>query len=91
MSLSPVFEWSARVWDAYWQARSLSLVPETGYTVVIDLGGSTWLYRVIDADGDVIDEGVGDRRVGTVYLAHQDCRRRSQLKAPLRRYHVTST
>jgi Actin like proteins N terminal domain len=73
---------------AYWQAKQLGLVPETGYTIVIDLGGSTWLYRVIDADGDVIDEGVGDR-LGTVYLAHQIAAD-DRLKAPLRRYHVTS-
>lgn len=73
---------------AYWQAKNLGLVPESGYTVVIDLGGSTWLYRVIDADGDVIDEGVGDR-LGTVYLACQIAAD-DRLKAPLRRYQVTS-
>jgi Actin like proteins N terminal domain len=73
---------------AYWQAKKLGLVPETGYTIVIDLGGSTWLYRVIDADGDVIDEGVGDR-LGTVYLACQIAAD-DRLKAPLRKYQVTS-
>lgn len=73
---------------AYWKAKQLGLVPETGYTIVIDLGGSTWLYRVIDADGDIIDEGVGDR-LGAVYLACQIAAD-ERLRSPLRRYQVTS-
>jgi hypothetical protein len=46
---------------AYRTAQRMGLIAETGYTIVIDLGGGTWLSRLIDADGEVIDENVMDR------------------------------
>ncbi len=53
---------------AYCYAQRLGLIPDTGYTVVIDIGGGTWLTRLVDAEGDVIDENVMDRG-GTYELA----------------------
>lgn len=46
---------------AYRYAQRLGLIPESGYTIVIDIGGGTWLTRLVDAEGDVIDENVMDR------------------------------
>ncbi|MBW4655862.1 MAG: ParM/StbA family protein [Kaiparowitsia implicata GSE-PSE-MK54-09C] len=46
---------------AYRYAKQLGLIPSTGYTVVIDIGGGTWLSRLVDEDGEVIDENVMDR------------------------------
>lgn len=46
---------------AYRYAQQLGLIPDSGYTIVIDIGGGTWLTRLIDAEGDVIDENVMDR------------------------------
>jgi len=53
---------------AYRYAQRLGLVPDKGFTVVIDIGGGTWLTRLVDAEGDVIDENVMDRG-GTYELA----------------------
>ncbi|MBD2075097.1 ParM/StbA family protein [Phormidium sp. FACHB-592] len=46
---------------AYHYAQRLGLIPDTGYTIVVDIGGGTWLTRLVDAEGDVIDENVMDR------------------------------
>jgi len=46
---------------AYHYAKHLGLVPNTGYTIVVDIGGGTWLTRLVDAEGEVIDENVMDR------------------------------
>lgn len=46
---------------SYRGAQQLGLIPENGYTIVIDIGGGTWLSRLIDAEGEVIDENVMDR------------------------------
>lgn len=46
---------------AYLYAQRLGLIPDSGYTIVIDIGGGTWLTRLVDAEGDVIDENVMDR------------------------------
>jgi Actin like proteins N terminal domain len=53
---------------AYYQARQEGLIPETGYTIVVDIGGGTWLTRLVDAKGEVIDENIMDRG-GTYELA----------------------
>jgi hypothetical protein len=53
---------------AYRYAQRLGLIPDSGYSVVIDIGGGTWLTRLVDADGEVIDENVMDRG-GTYELA----------------------
>jgi hypothetical protein len=46
---------------AYYYAKAMGLIPTNGYTIVIDIGGGTWLTRLVDADGEVIDENVMDR------------------------------
>ncbi|MGB3612638.1 MAG: hypothetical protein WBA10_02505, partial [Elainellaceae cyanobacterium] len=46
---------------AYWYAKSQGNIPDKGYTIVIDIGGGTWLTRLVDADGEVIDENVMNR------------------------------
>jgi hypothetical protein len=53
---------------AYRYAQRLGLTPDNGYTIVVDIGGGTWLTRLIDAEGEVIDENVMDRG-GTYELA----------------------
>ncbi|MBE9180370.1 ParM/StbA family protein [Oculatella sp. LEGE 06141] len=46
---------------AYYYAKTLGLIPDNGYTIVVDIGGGTWLTRLVDAEGEVIDENVMDR------------------------------
>lgn len=46
---------------AYFYAQRLGLIPDNGYTIVVDIGGGTWLTRLVDAEGEVIDENVMDR------------------------------
>lgn len=46
---------------SYRCAQRMGIIHETGYTIVIDIGGGTWLSRLIDAEGEVIDENVMDR------------------------------
>ncbi|MEB3294741.1 MAG: ParM/StbA family protein [Synechococcales bacterium] len=46
---------------SYRCAQRMGLIAESGYTIVIDIGGGTWLSRLIDAEGEVIDENVMDR------------------------------
>jgi hypothetical protein len=46
---------------SYRYAQRLGLIPESGYTIVVDIGGGTWLTRLVDAEGEVIDENVMDR------------------------------
>jgi hypothetical protein len=46
---------------AYRYAQRLGLIPDSGYTVVVDIGGGTWLTRLIDTEAEVIDENVMDR------------------------------
>lgn len=53
---------------AYEYAKKQGHIPAEGYTIVVDIGGGTWLTRLVDAEGDVIDENVLDRG-GTYDLA----------------------
>ncbi|TVP70255.1 MAG: ParM/StbA family protein [Leptolyngbya sp. LCM1.Bin17] len=53
---------------AYYYAKTQGMIPTSGYTIVIDIGGGTWLTRLVDADGEVIDENIMDRG-GTYELA----------------------
>ncbi len=46
---------------AWRYAKSIGLVPEQGLTVIIDIGGGTWLSRVIDEDGEILDSSVSER------------------------------
>lgn len=46
---------------AYHYAQRQGMIPDSGYTIVIDIGGGTWLTRLVDAEGEVIDENVMDR------------------------------
>jgi hypothetical protein len=53
---------------AYNYAKTQGAIPAQGYTIVVDIGGGTWLTRLVDADGEVIDENIMDRG-GTYELA----------------------
>ncbi len=53
---------------AYNYAKTQGLIPAQGYTIVVDIGGGTWLTRLVDADSEVIDENIMDRG-GTYELA----------------------
>jgi hypothetical protein len=46
---------------AYYYAQRQGLIPDSGYTILIDIGGGTWLTRLVDTEGDVIDENVMNR------------------------------
>jgi hypothetical protein len=46
---------------AWRYAKTIGLVPEQGLTVVIDIGGGTWLSRLIDEEGDILDSSVNER------------------------------
>jgi len=73
---------------AYWAAKQAGFVPPTGHTILIDLGGGTWLSRVIDSDGEIIASNVADR-MGAYALASQIAHD-SRLKDGLRRFGITS-
>jgi len=73
---------------AYWAARQAGFVPPSGHVIIIDIGGGSWLYRVIDSDGDIIAQDVSDR-LGSYALASQIAHD-DRLKTPLRRYGLTS-
>jgi hypothetical protein len=71
---------------AYWKAKHSGFIPGTGRTLVIDIGGGSWLYRVVNADGEVIGENVFDRK-GAYSLASQIALD-ERLKSPIyQRYH----
>ncbi|MEM8804936.1 MAG: ParM/StbA family protein [Cyanobacteria bacterium P01_G01_bin.38] len=53
---------------AYVYAKQEGLIPDVGYTIVVDIGGGTWLSRLVDTNGEVIDENIMDRG-GTYELA----------------------
>jgi hypothetical protein len=53
---------------AYYYARQQGQIPDSGYTIVVDIGGGTWLTRLVDTEGDVIGENVMNRG-GTYELA----------------------
>lgn len=53
---------------AYHYAKTQGTIPGNGYTIVIDIGGGTWLTRLVDTGGEVIDENIMDRG-GTYELA----------------------
>jgi hypothetical protein len=46
---------------AWRYAKSIGLVPEQGLTIVIDIGGGTWLSRLIDEEGEILDSSVSER------------------------------
>ncbi len=46
---------------AYWYAKNQGFIPNQGYTIVVDIGGGTWLTRLVDGEGEVIDENVMNR------------------------------
>jgi hypothetical protein len=49
-------------WGAYQLARQRNYLPQRGYTVVVDLGGSTWLSSIYAADGELIDHDAHERQ-----------------------------
>lgn len=54
---------------AYRYAQSLDLVPDRGYTLLIDIGGSTWNVMVIDSEGDLVGEPHSYDKQGGIGLA----------------------
>jgi hypothetical protein len=46
---------------AWRHAKAIGLIPEQGLTVVIDIGGGTWLSRLIDEEGEILDSSVSER------------------------------
>ena len=42
-------------------AKATGLIPEQGLTIVIDIGGGTWLSRLIDEAGEILDSSVSER------------------------------
>lgn len=47
---------------AAWRyAKSIGLIPDQGLTIVIDIGGGTWLSRLIDEAGEILDSSVNER------------------------------
>lgn len=76
-------------WGAYQLAKMRGYVPRRGYTVLIDLGGSTWLSSVYDEDGDRIAHDTHDRE-GCYSLAVQ-ISQDDRLKSALREgYRITA-
>lgn len=73
---------------AYWQAKSMGFIPPSGYTILVDIGGGSWLSTVYDAEGDAIAHHVVDR-MGTYHLALQIAND-ERLKAPLRAIGITA-
>ncbi|TFI51039.1 ParM/StbA family protein [Mastigocladus laminosus UU774] len=49
-------------------ARKQSLIPSTGNTICIDIGGGTWNVLVVNQQGDIIDQASKDK-AGGVRLA----------------------
>lgn len=76
-------------WGAYQLAKMRNYVPQRGYTVLIDLGGSTWLSSIYDESGDRIAHDTHDRE-GCYSLAVQ-ISQDDRLKAALREgYRITA-
>ncbi|MEO1522052.1 MAG: ParM/StbA family protein [Cyanobacteria bacterium J06633_2] len=74
-------------YGTYWLAKSAGLTPSSGHTVIIDIGGGSWLYRVIDQDGEIIAQSVSDR-LGSFALA-ANIAHDERLREPLRKFGIT--
>jgi hypothetical protein len=47
---------------AAWRyAKTIGLVPPQGLTILIDIGGGTWLSRLLDEEGEILDSSVSER------------------------------
>ena len=46
---------------AWKHSKNLGLVPEMGLSVVLDIGGGTWLSRLLSPDGEIIESTVSER------------------------------
>ncbi|MDA0265481.1 MAG: hypothetical protein O2890_13935 [Cyanobacteria bacterium] len=79
----------AEGWGAYQLAKARNYVPQRGYTILIDLGGSTWLSSVYAADGELIAHDVHERQ-GTFALAASIAKDTRLSKPLLERFSVTS-
>lgn len=53
---------------AYRHAKANGLVPPRGLTLLIDIGGGTWISRLFDRDGEIIDQS-SDQKGGVYKLA----------------------
>ncbi|MEM8806846.1 MAG: hypothetical protein AAGF01_12535 [Cyanobacteria bacterium P01_G01_bin.38] len=74
---------------AYELAKQQGYVPQRGYTVVIDLGGSTWTSSVYAADGELIDHSPHERQ-GTFALAGAIAKDERLHKPLLEQFSITS-
>lgn len=71
---------------SYLYAKARNLVPKKGYTVIIDIGGGTWISRLFNADGEIIDSTVSD--VGGAIALAQSIATDRRLEADLRPYRM---
>lgn len=46
---------------AWRHGKQKGLIPESGLSIVIDLGGGTWLSHLINEDGEILDSSVSER------------------------------
>lgn len=53
---------------AYRHAKAHGLVPSRGLTLLIDIGGGTWISRLFDSSGEIIDQS-SDEKGGVYKLA----------------------
>lgn len=79
----------AEGWGAYRLARLRNYIPGRGYTVLIDLGGSTWLSTVYAADGEVVDHDAHERQ-GSFALAAAIAKDERLAKPLIERFSVSS-
>lgn len=75
-------------YGTYLQARKDGLVPDSGFTIVIDIGGGSWLYSVYDADGNQIEHMPVDK--GGVYHLAMQVAYDARLRKGLQQYGLTS-
>ena len=79
----------AEGFGAYQLAKMRNYILGRGYTVLIDLGGSTWLSTVYAPDGEVIDHDAHERQ-GTFALAAAIAKDERLAKPLIERYSVSS-
>lgn len=73
----------------YQLAKLRSYVPQRGLTVVIDLGGSTWISSLYSSTGERLDHTAHERE-GTYALA-SEIAKDDRLAAPLREHYSVSS
>ncbi|MFB2876909.1 ParM/StbA family protein [Floridanema aerugineum] len=66
---------------SYLHAKKLGMVPDKGYTVLIDIGGGTWISRLFNEDGDIIGSTVNEK--GGAFALAQNIAFDGRLRAAL--------